>query len=611
MDATHASTMDRTAPNRRQPSHNRRSGAPVVVSLLLTAICLLAAAQRRQHAQDTGYPDSSQVPAAEHPANHSVADQSLRQRADLAPLRRELSPYIAAAAGPWAEARRRATELLSSAGAVRVAFAAAEELLPDEAGPLLPEDSAIRPLSPVQQWHFRSPSGPEQVPVPQEAIVAPAEESREPSADNKNQLRFVPLRPLPSQQSRSLLADPPAPLPPSTTAQPELAESIVAPPERRRGIEADAHPPASTAQERSEALEEHRPLPLLPPPETSPLEPSVHFEDRSEQLEMIARQADRHTLHGFELADRGAIFAARAEFIKALRLVAQGLDAEYRTDKHSRALSAGLTALEEAGDFVPDTHRLEASVDIHSIIGSHVTPVLKNANRNQLSPLLCMQCYLSFAQEQLAAAVGKEIAGSMALCALGKVYSTLALQRNSAAQAAEPKAVTCYQAALLVYPGNFMAANELGVLHARYGNYAAARAALEHSVRIHPHAAGWRNLAVVYRQLGHPQLAAQAARQAEDISRRQFAQQASRLQSGGVVQWVEPERFAQTARDVPVATPLPAMAQPADGRKQTQPPSPAAKASKPTLPAPLAKLLEPSVARRNGEPTVQPAPSRH
>ena len=36
---------------------------------------------------------------------------------------------------------------------------------------------------------------------------------------------------------------------------------------------------------------------------------------RSEQLEQIARQADRQTQHGFELAGRGAYFAARLEFL--------------------------------------------------------------------------------------------------------------------------------------------------------------------------------------------------------------------------------------------------------------------------------------------------------
>jgi hypothetical protein len=65
---------------------------------------------------------------------------------------------------------------------------------------------------------------------------------------------------------------------------------------------------------------------------------------RSEQLEAIAREADRHTRHGFELAGRGAFFAARSEFIAALRLVAQGLDTDGQT-KSRQVVGGCLTAL--------------------------------------------------------------------------------------------------------------------------------------------------------------------------------------------------------------------------------------------------------------------------
>ncbi len=43
-----------------------------------------------------------------------------------------------------------------------------------------------------------------------------------------------------------------------------------------------------------------------------------------------------------------------------------------------------------------------------------------------------------------------------------------------------------FQAAMLAYPENFMAANDLGVLLAQCGNYADARAMLEHSLSLSP-----------------------------------------------------------------------------------------------------------------------------
>ena len=109
---------------------------------------------------------------------------------------------------------------------------------------------------------------------------------------------------------------------------------------------------------------------------------------RSEQLERTARQADEQVRHGFDLANRGAYYAARAEFIAGLRLVAQGLDAERHTVNHSRSLRAGLTALKEAGDFLPSGGKLEADLDLPAIIASHRTPVLKNAATDNLVPLV-------------------------------------------------------------------------------------------------------------------------------------------------------------------------------------------------------------------------------
>ena len=85
---------------------------------------------------------------------------------------------------------------------------------------------------------------------------------------------------------------------------------------------------------------------------------------RSEAMEKIATQSDQQIRHGFELANRGAYFAARAEFTAALRLIAQGLDNERNTTVHSQALSAALTAMKEAQDFIPAGGKLEGELDL-------------------------------------------------------------------------------------------------------------------------------------------------------------------------------------------------------------------------------------------------------
>jgi len=279
-------------------------------------------------------------------------------------------------------------------------------------------------------------------------------------------------------------------------------------------------------------------LPINQPPEAQ----------RSANLELIAREADLHTRRGFELAGRSAYFSARAEFVAALRLVAQGLDAEYQTTQHSQALAAGLTAIKEAGDFLPSGSQLEADLDLATIVQGHRTPVLRDAQLDRLTPMAAMQCYFTYAQEQLGAAAGREVAGSMALVGLGKLHRVMADAGPSPLRAARPKAMVFYQAALLACPRNFMASNDLGVLLAGGGRCEDARIALEHSLSVCPQPIGWRNLAVVYRQLGRADLAEKALRQGQI----RVASSHGRLAaSDGRVIWVDPRSFGPAGDPAP------------------------------------------------------------
>jgi tetratricopeptide (TPR) repeat protein len=287
---------------------------------------------------------------------------------------------------------------------------------------------------------------------------------------------------------------------------------------------------------------------LLPPEATA---------RRSEQLEYIARQADRQIRRGFELAGRKAHFTARSQFIRALRLLAQGLDAEHRTDVHSRSLAVGLTAMKEAEDFIPTASGLEADLDVPAIVDRHRTPVLKDSDTEHLTPLLALTCYFTFAQEQLAAGAGNEVAGSMALHALGKLYGVLAQHNSGDVRAGEAKAVAFYQAALLTYPRNYMAANDLGVLLARCGNCRDAEAAMKYSLSLNRQPTGWHNLAVVYRQLGQAALA-RRAEQLSEAARRDEAAHRKALGNASHqrVRWMDPASFLQLRANTP-AVPLP------------------------------------------------------
>ena len=104
-----------------------------------------------------------------------------------------------------------------------------------------------------------------------------------------------------------------------------------------------------------------------------------------------------------------------------------------------------------------------------------------------------------------------------------------------------PQSIVFHQAALATDGGNWLAANELGVLYARYGQLAEARQLLVYSVTVHPHVEGWHNLAVVHRRIGETDLAERA-----EAERLQLAQKAVKSAPGigDTVRWVDPKTFA-------------------------------------------------------------------
>jgi tetratricopeptide (TPR) repeat protein len=333
---------------------------------------------------------------------------------------------------------------------------------------------------------------------------------------------------------------------PQFAPAPTPASGSQLPPRNSRTAQIVPQDPAQWYPETGSSAQQ-APRLLIAPPEA--------YGHRSENLELMAREADQHTRRGFELAGRGACFSARAEFIAALRILAQALDAQRRTNLHSTTLAAGLTALKEAEDFLPAGSQLEADLELRSIIAGHRTKVLKDTAPDSLTPLLAMQSYLTFAQEQLGAAADREVAGSIALYGLGKLHKALSEQQAVSVRGARAKAMVFYQAALLVYPQNDLASNDLGVLLAQAGRSEDARVALEHSVALHQSAAGWHNLAVVYRQLGQLPLAERAEQFAQAAGQAEKSRVSRGASGSRPVAWVDPPTFAQAASQTSLASP--------------------------------------------------------
>jgi tetratricopeptide (TPR) repeat protein len=291
-----------------------------------------------------------------------------------------------------------------------------------------------------------------------------------------------------------------------------------------------------------------------------PVAPSV--QPRGELTTQLLPAVQR----GFGLAQRGALYAARTEFVQVLRRVAQARDAAGDTSEHSRALAAGLRALDEAEDFVPEGVQLEAELDVRTTASSHRTNVLPEVTKD-VSPLEALALYHEFAQGQLKKAVVDEQAGSMALYGLGTIYSRLAARNDDEVQLTR-NAITMYAAALDACPNNHLAANELGVLICRSGRANEAAALFKQSINFAPSAVAYHNLAIAQQRSG---LLGQAAAN-ELESQRLAALERARgdVSRRAGVHWVTPEEMARASQPIHRAPTMPVQ-QPAMAPQQAPP----------------------------------------
>lgn len=289
--------------------------------------------------------------------------------------------------------------------------------------------------------------------------------------------------------------------------------------------------------------------------------------NRPSAMQAVTDRAAALVRHGGTLADRGAFYSARAEFIQALRLITQALDAQSGTQEHSQALADGLKALTEADDFSPHGSQLEADLDLVSIVAGHRTTLLKETDLKTVTPLTALQQYYGFAQERLSFACGNDPAGSQALFGLGKLTTIMAERSPEERRLHGPKAVALYQAALQVDARNHKAASELGVLLATFGQWQDAKRALLHALELAPQPETWHNLATVHQHLGEQDLAKRAKYELQLAKSSQAAGKLPKL-GGPQVEWVDVSTFAKNSPEM--QTPAPPV-KPSAPRTATKP----------------------------------------
>jgi tetratricopeptide (TPR) repeat protein len=262
-------------------------------------------------------------------------------------------------------------------------------------------------------------------------------------------------------------------------------------------------------------------------------------------MKPVHAAARQHVIRGFSLGDKSAVYAARTEFIQALRTIAQAVDAQAGLAPHdaqscSMALVRGLEALVEADDFAPGGSQLDGNLDLSAIIAAHRTPACKR--QMPASQLAATQSYFDYARDELQRAAASSPVASQALTGLGKTY-TLATEKNQG-RLAYAKAMVFHQAAVSADPRNHLAANELGVLLAKHGQWEPAKQAFLQSLRVQADAATWQNLAAVHRQLGERDLAELAEHERELLLGKPESAASATIDGKPTVQWVDPKAFA-------------------------------------------------------------------
>lgn len=278
------------------------------------------------------------------------------------------------------------------------------------------------------------------------------------------------------------------------------------------------------------------------PPEVTPYAPTTA--ELSRQLLPTVQRA-------YRLAQQGAVYAAQTEFIQVLRRIAEAKDSAAGSDDHSRALAAGLRAIDEADDFAPSGTELEADVNVGQIASAHRTPVLKceTPPATPVRPAVAVARYHEFARAQLAQAVAGEQAGSMALHGLGKVHLRLARGGDNQLQH-ERTALAMFAAALDAGPRNHLAANEIGVLLSRAGYPAEASVMFRHAIDLAPSSTAYHNLAMTDRALGYHDQAAANERYAFALAQRDRAASAASRSRG--IAWVAPQELSRMAQPMPI-----------------------------------------------------------
>jgi tetratricopeptide (TPR) repeat protein len=247
-----------------------------------------------------------------------------------------------------------------------------------------------------------------------------------------------------------------------------------------------------------------------------------------------AQQAVHRIEYGKTLSRRNATFAARQEFVAALRIIAQEHDAKSGGSEFSKALHSAMVAMKESKDFMINDG--EIAFDVSRIVEAHLSDVVSTDQARGMTSTQALQLYLQRAESLLDQAGGRNVVSSEALFCLGKLHSLLSQNSKMPENLDTANAIVFFRAALKSNPNHHQSANELGVLMTRAGNLAKAKQLFKQSLLAQQSTHVWGNLAKVHQRMGEQEFAQLANMESQMVGD-------SRLAANSSIRWMSNAEF--------------------------------------------------------------------
>ena len=219
----------------------------------------------------------------------------------------------------------------------------------------------------------------------------------------------------------------------------------------------------------------------------------------------VGQRLSAHVAKCESLLRHRAFCSAREEAEMASLVLVRHIDLIDNLYRCEPAWQAANRALREAEDFLAVQRTSSSGDGLRDLIDSHDTPILKDRNLSDVSPLTAAQHYQVYAQMQLVEAMQGHPWASELLYTVGRTYQSEADVNAQSVDVLRMKALTYYRASCETMPTNAIALNQLGYLLLQMDRNAEAREALALSVSLKNDPATLSNLAEASRRLGDAQ----------------------------------------------------------------------------------------------------------